>query len=481
MKFKLPTRTRRAIRAGLVFICALAIGRGDAFAFIWFPSARPQAQSASQTHTQGTTTIPAEQLDSLVAPIALYPDPLLAQTLAASTYPLELVQLQQWLTKNSGLTGQALADAVAKQAWDPSVQAMAAFPDVVKNMTENIQWTTDLGNAFLAQESGVMDAVQRMRARAQSNGKLESTPQQVVQTETVDNRPIIAIEQADPNVVYVPAYDPNVVYGAAPSYYPYPSESYPSWYSSSGFWTGAAIGFGTGIALGAWGGGGWGWRPGWGWGRGDIDINRNNNFVRNSNFYRGSNSNVWRHNAAHRGGVAYGNRATAARYGGTFAGAGAGNRAAAARQQINRQGGNLSGARGGAVGTSGRNFSRGNINRGGVNRAPGTTGNFNRGTGTSGRNFSGQRPGSANRGAVGTSGMTKRAPSGSFNRGGSSFQNRSGSVNRGNFSGNRGSFSGGSRSGSFKGGGGRSFGGGGRRGGGGGGGRRGGGGGRGRR
>jgi uncharacterized protein DUF3300 len=438
MNLKLPTRTRRAIRAVLVLLCVFAIGRGDALAFILLPSASPQ------TNAQAAASIPAEQLDSLVAPIALYPDPLLAQVLAASTYPLELVQLQQWLSHNSGLSGQALAEAVAKQPWDPSVQAMAAFPDVVKNMAENIQWTTDLGNAFLAQESGVMDAVQRMRARAENNGTLQSTPQQVVETKVVDSRPVIVIEQADPAVVYVPSYNPTVVYGAAPAYYPYPSYS--------GFWTGAAIGFGTGIALGAWGGGGWGWRPGWGWGHGDININRNNNFVRHSNFYRGSSANVWRHNAAHRGGVAYGNRATAARYG-----ANTGNRAAAARQQINRQGGNLSGARSGAMGTSGRNFSHGNVNRGRVNRAPGTTGNFNRPAGTAGRNFSGNR-------ATGTTGMTNRAQSGSVNRG----QNRSGSVNRGNFSGNRGSFSGGNR-GSV---------GGGRRGGGGGGGRRGGGGGR---
>jgi hypothetical protein len=408
------------------------------------PSASPQ------TDAQAGATLPADQLDSLVAPIALYPDPLLAQVLAASTYPLEIVQLQQWLAQNSGLSGQALSQAVARQPWDPSVQAMAAFPDVVKNMAQNIQWTTDLGNAFLAQESGVMDAVQRMRARAQNNGQLQSGPQQVVDTKMVDNRPIIEIEPADQNVVYVPTYDPTVVYGAASTYYPYPSEYYPSWYSSGGFWPGAAIGFGTGIALGAWwGGGGWGWRPGWGWGRGDIDINRNNNFVRNSNFYRGATGNVWRHNAAHRGRVAYGNRATAARYGGTFRGANAGN-----------------------------------INRGSVNRATGTAGQFNRGNfnrpaGTTGINRSGQRRGNR---AVGTTGMTNRPAPGSFNRAAPNFQPRGGSMNR-NYGGNRGSFKGGSiNRGSFSGGQRGSFGGGGRRGGGGfgGGGRRGGGG-RGRR
>jgi hypothetical protein len=448
MNLNLPTCSRRAIRAGLVFLCAFAIGRGDAFALILLPSARPQTNAQAATISNG-------QLDSLVAPIALYPDPLLAQVLAASTYPQELVQLQQWLSQNSGLTGQALAQAVTQQPWDPSVQAMAAFPDVVNNMAQNIQWTTDLGNAFLAQQSGVMDAVQRMRARAQANGTLESTAQQLVEMKTVDNRPIIAIEQADPEVVYVPSYDPADVFGTAPAYYPYPSEYYPSWYSS-GYWPGRALAFGTGIALGAWwgGGGGWGWRPGWGWGRGDININRNNAFVRHSNFYRGATGNVWRHNAA-RASVGYGNR-------GNF------NRARGTTGNFNR--GNFN--RG--TGTTG-NFNRGNFNRG-----TGTTGNlhrgnFNRATGTTGNFNRGNRP-------AGTTGMTNRPAPGSFNRAAPNFQQRGGSMNR-NYGGNRGSFkAGGVNRGSFSGGHRGSFGGGGRRGGGGfgGGGRRGGGG-RGRR
>ncbi len=127
--------------------------------------------------------IPAEQLDALVAPIALYPDPLLAQTLAASTYPLELVQLQQWLEKNQAIAKDQtkLAEAVKKQPWDPSIQAMAALPDVVKRLADDIQWTTDLGNAFLAQQTDVMDAIQRMRAKAKGNGALVSNEQQKVE------------------------------------------------------------------------------------------------------------------------------------------------------------------------------------------------------------------------------------------------------------------------------------------------------------
>src|SRR3989442_15841693 len=121
-----------------------------------------QAESQVMTTTEEAPKLPNDQLDSLVAPIALYSDPLLAQTLAASTYPLEIIQLQQWMDRNKNLKDKALADAVAKQAWDPSVQALAAYPDVVQRMAGNIQWTTDLGNAFLAQQSDEMNAVQRM-------------------------------------------------------------------------------------------------------------------------------------------------------------------------------------------------------------------------------------------------------------------------------------------------------------------------------
>jgi hydroxypyruvate isomerase len=130
--------------------------------------------------------IPNDQLDSLVAPIALYPDPLLSQTLVASTYPVEVIQLQQWMKKNTGLKDQALAEAVAKQPWDASVQGLAAFPDVVERLAENIQWSSDLGNAFLAQQADVMAAVQRMRAKAQGTGALKTSAQQTIQTQAVD-------------------------------------------------------------------------------------------------------------------------------------------------------------------------------------------------------------------------------------------------------------------------------------------------------
>src|SRR5437870_10223538 len=190
-----------------------------------------QAQSQEMTTTTTSDTeqapkLPNDQLDSLVAPIALYSDPLLAQTLAASTYPLEVIQLQQWMDRNKGLKGKALADAVAKQPWDPSVQGLVEFPDVVQRMAGNIQWTTDLGNAFLSQQSDVMDAVQRMRGKAQGKGTLKTSAQQKVETQTVEGgKQVIVVQQANPDVVYVPSYDPTVVYGAPA--YPYPPIYYP--------------------------------------------------------------------------------------------------------------------------------------------------------------------------------------------------------------------------------------------------------------
>src|SRR6516225_4277168 len=132
---------------------------------------------------------------------------MLAQVLAASTYPLEIIQLQQFLTKNPGLKDKELADAVAKQPWDPSVQALAGLPEVVKRLADDLQWTTDVGNAFLAQQSDVMEAVQRMRKKAQETGNLKSNEQQKVETKVVESKQVVVIEQAKPEVVYVPSYN----------------------------------------------------------------------------------------------------------------------------------------------------------------------------------------------------------------------------------------------------------------------------------
>jgi hypothetical protein len=146
------------------------------------------------------------QLNDLVAPIALYPDPLLSQIMVASTYPLEVVQAYQWLQRNPGLNGPDLTQAAQHQNWDPSIQALVMFPGVLKRLNDDITWTTNLGNAFLAQQQEVMDAVQRMRQRAQQAGKLASTPQENVVTTTGGDQPVIEIEPADPAVMYVPVY-----------------------------------------------------------------------------------------------------------------------------------------------------------------------------------------------------------------------------------------------------------------------------------
>jgi hypothetical protein len=319
------------IRKVIALICAALLMPGDV-SLLRPVSAFPQEKEAASLST--------DQLDSLVAPIALYPDPLLSQVLVASTYPLEIVQLQQWLEKNKNLKDKALTDAVKKQDWDASVQALAPLPDVAKYLTDNIKWTTDLGNAFLAQQSDVMDAVQRMRKKAQDKGNLKSTEQQKVETKVVESKQVIVVEQAKPEVVYVPSYNPTVVYGAP--VYPYPPVTYPppGYYAA-----GMAISFGIGVAMGAAWGGGWGWNCGWG-GNNNVYINNNNNFVNNSNRNVNRNTNVsnrsgnntWQHNPQHRGGTPYPNRGTANRYGGTTRGDSLANRQANARQNQGQRG-----------------------------------------------------------------------------------------------------------------------------------------------
>lgn len=278
MNARAAVTVREVTRRLVGVLCILMLVPGDVLASVQSTQAQPtrQAQPATQSTASQKTTIPPDQLDSLVAPIALYPDPLLAQTLAASTYPLEIIELQQWLQKNPGLKDKALADAVAKQDWDPSVQALAPMPDLVKRLADDLQWTTDLGNAFLAQQSDVMAAVQRMRAKAKDKGNLKTTEQQKVDTQVVEGKQTIVIQPASTEVVYVPSYNPTVVYGAP--VYPYP----PIYYPPPGYYAaGMAISFGIGVAMGAFWGGGWGW--GCGWGGNNVYINNNNNFINNRN------------------------------------------------------------------------------------------------------------------------------------------------------------------------------------------------------
>jgi len=190
-----------------------------------------------------------EQLQQLVAPIALYPDSLVAQILAASTFPEQVVEADRFVQAHPDLKGTDLGNAVDQQPWDPSVKAITAFPSVLGNMDKNLSWTSSLGDAYYNQQKEVMDAVQEMRKKAEEAGNLKTTPQQTVTEKDSD----IEIEPVDPDVVYVPAYDPWLVYG-------YPVVAWPGWYPYPGIWFGGPyLSFGIGFGIGWWGGFGWGW------------------------------------------------------------------------------------------------------------------------------------------------------------------------------------------------------------------------------
>jgi hypothetical protein len=252
---------------GVVICCALLpwAALADSYPQQNFPQ-----QSVPQQNIPQQTLTP-DQLDNLVSPIALYPDPLLGQLLAASTYPLELVEEQQWLQQNRNLQGRALVDAARQQNWDPSVQVLAAFPDVVAMLNRDIRWTTDLGNAFLTQQADVMNAIQSLRVRAQNNGRLATTPQQVVTDDLQNGQTAVRIEPANPQVVYPPVYNPAYVWGPPVSGY-YPQVAYPQGpYSGAygyGYGGSSGYGFGSGINIAGlfstllnWGS--WGWALGW--------------------------------------------------------------------------------------------------------------------------------------------------------------------------------------------------------------------------
>jgi hypothetical protein len=287
-----------------------------AVAAAWFTLGASLPVQAQEPQAAGPPAAPAvrlgaDQLDDLVAPIALYPDPLLTQILVASTYPLEVVEAQQWLGANRNLSGTQLMNAARQQSWDPSVQALVAFPDVLARLNQDVQWTTALGNAFLAQQSDVMNAVQTMRERAQANGKLNSTPQQTVTTETENGQSAIAIQPADPQMIYPPVYDPMAIWGP-PVWGAYP----PLYYPAYGFGWGPGINIG--FYFGGWGGfglfGGWGWGPSW-FGHG---VFLNGAFFNRYGFrsgFGGFGVTAWAHDPGHRLGVAYPNGQLAGRFG----------------------------------------------------------------------------------------------------------------------------------------------------------------------
>lgn len=269
----------------------------------------PLALPPSTVFAQGAAVSPEaktfsqQDLDQLLAPIALYPDPLLAQVLMASTYPLEVVQAARWAKANPKVTGKALEDAMQQQPWDPAVKSLTSVPQVLQQMNDKLDWTQKLGDAFLAQQSDVMDTVQGLRAKAAAAGNLKTTEQQVVKTQQQAGNTIYVVESPKPDVIYVPTYNPTVVYGtwwyAAPPYYVYP----PSYVYSPG------LVFATGVLVGAaiWGNCNWG--GGWGHSNVNVNVNQYNNYNRTN-----ISNNNWGHNVNHRGGVAYQDRKVAQQY-----------------------------------------------------------------------------------------------------------------------------------------------------------------------
>ena len=360
----IPLVVRNVVSGLCVLLLVLFPGGAVMFAQdAQYPGADPQYQGPPPTQpgapsAQGQILTP-DQISNLVAPIALYPDNLLSQVLAASTYPLEVVEAAQWLQQNRNLTGQQLIDVARQQNWDPSIQAMVVFPDVLNRLASDVQWTTALGNAYLAQQADVIAAVQRLRAEAQASGKLNSTAQQQVTTQTQDGQSAIAIVPTNPQVIYVPVYNPEYVWGP-PVWGFYPPLYYPAFGFGFGFGPGIFLsGFFPGFGLGF--GFGWGWGCNW-FGGG---IFARPFFFNHYGFHPGWggwHGGAWAHVPEHRMGVPYANHAVASRFGGNFDARGGLGRAGAERGFAN------------GAGARGNGFSRGNGFNGSQSFAPGNRG-----------------------------------------------------------------------------------------------------------
>jgi hypothetical protein len=285
-RFLAAGMSRTAIAFALAGALAFAAAPPNASAFQDAQGA-PQDQAPAPTdQTQGTaapayTTQTPAQLQQLVAPIALYPDSLVAQILAASTFPAQIVEADRFLQDNPNLKGDALAQAVDQKSWDPSVKALTAFPSVLGNLDKNLSWTSSLGDAYYNQQQDVLDAIQVMRQKAQSAGNLKTTDQQTVQTQGSS----IVIQPANPEVVYVPAYNPWVVYGG-------PIAPWPYWYNYPGIWWGGPSLYfgGVGFGIGFYGGFGWGWNH-WGtnWAGRTVIYNHNTYYSHSNTFYNRNN------------------------------------------------------------------------------------------------------------------------------------------------------------------------------------------------
>lgn len=244
-----------------------------------------------------------EEIEQLVAPIALYPDALVAQILMASTYPLEIVSAARWSKANPSVKDKALEAEMQKQTWDPSVKSLTAFPSVLAMLNDKLDMTQKLGDAFLGQQKDVMAAIQTLRAKAEKAGNLKSGKEQKVTTTQENGQTVIVIEPTNPQVVYVPTYNPTVVYGPWPyTAYP-PYYYYPPGYSAGSVFFAFTVGVAVGNAM--WGGCHWG-------GGGNVYINHNtyNNFNKTN-----INTGDWNHKPEHRKGVQYRDQATQQKFG----------------------------------------------------------------------------------------------------------------------------------------------------------------------
>ena len=291
--------------------------RGRLARCIWATLLAAAVASAGVAHAQAQAQAepPAfkpEEIEALVAPIALYPDDLLSQVLMASTYPLEIVQAARWVKANPNVKGEAAVKAVESQTWDVSVKSLVAFPQALEPMNEKLDWTQKLGDAFLADQKAVLDAVQRLRQKAQQSGNLQTTEQQkVIVEQAAPQQTVIKIEPANPQVIYVPAYNPTVVYGTwgYPAYPPYYWPPPPLYYPGGALMSGFAWGVGIAAAGALFGG--------CNWGRGDVNINVNKaaNIDRSFNRTNVGSGGQWQHDAGHRKGVAYRDNASREKFG----------------------------------------------------------------------------------------------------------------------------------------------------------------------
>jgi len=308
-------RLQQPLRVALVALLLPALTLGQTPP----PATKPPpiAASAPASSPRASNPFSKEQLEQLLSPIALYPDSLLSQVLMAATYPADVAEAAKWSKANKDMKGDPAVQAVQNQNWDPSVQSLAAFPQVLQAMGDQPDWVQNLGDAFLASSKDVLDAVQRLRAKAQQQGNLKSTEQQTVTVEeAAPQQTVIKIEPAQPDVIYVPAYDPTVVYGVwpYPYYPPYYWPPYPYYYP--GWYPGAfAAGVFWGAAIGSiiWGG--------CNWGGGNININVDRFNQVNHNRQLDRSQNTFRHNAANRKGVPYRDQASRDKYGKGLGGA----------------------------------------------------------------------------------------------------------------------------------------------------------------